>query len=203
MSAINTSVSGRRVRRERGVYAVEFALVALIFFVFVFGTIELSRAMYLFNTLQEVTRRAAAAAAVSNPKDAAQRQHIREQAIFRDAPGELVVGTPITDQHVRIEYYALVANGSGSTSMQEIPYGSLSCPVNNRKICLADPNDPLCVRFVRARICNPSPTTSCDTTRVPYETVTSLVSFAIGLPHASTIVPAGSLGYTPNMQPCP
>src|SRR4051812_15383650 len=77
MSAINTSRSGRGARREGGVYAVEFSLVALIFFVFVFGTIELSRAMYLFNTLQEVTRRAAAAAAVASPNDSGRRQQIR------------------------------------------------------------------------------------------------------------------------------
>jgi hypothetical protein len=203
MSAIKPSRSRRRPGRECGVYAVEFSLVALIFFVFVFGTIELSRAMYLFNTLQEVTRRAAAAAAVSNPKDSTRRQQIREQAIFRDSPGELVAGTPITDQHVRIEYYALVANGAGVTSMQEIPVSSLTCPVNTRRICLADPNDPLCVRFVRARICDPAHPGTCDTDRVPYQTMTSLVSFTIGLPHASTIVPADTLGYTPGMQPCP
>ena len=45
--------------RQRGVAAVEFALVVIIFLTLLFGIIELARSMYVFNTLKEVTRRAA------------------------------------------------------------------------------------------------------------------------------------------------
>lgn len=191
-----------RVRSQGGVYAVEFAMVVLIFFVFLFGVTELARAMYLVNTLQEVTRIAANAAALSNPRDSTRRQQIREMAIFQTSPGTLPMGTPITDRHVRIEYYALVADSVGKTSMQLIPYGSLSCPVNNRQTCMRNPNDPQCVRFVRARICNPANPDTCDT-KVSYKTLVSLIAFPISLPYSSTIVPAESLGYTPGMVPCP
>ena len=47
-------------RRQRGVAAVEFALGSLLFFTFVFGVIELARALYVYSTMVEVTRRAAA-----------------------------------------------------------------------------------------------------------------------------------------------
>lgn len=190
-------------RRDGGVYAVEFALVVLTFFWFVIGVIEVARAMYLVNTLQEVTRRAATAASLANPKDNAERQRIRERAVFLDGPGGLPVGKPVTDKHVQIEYYALIADSTGKTSMQLIPAESLSCPVKNRQICMSNPNDPLCVRFVRARICQPSDGGNCDTQKVQYTSLTSLVLLSFGLPHASTIVPAGALGYKPGMSPCP
>lgn len=191
------------MRRQRGAYTVEFAIAVPVFLVFLFGVMELARAMYLINTLQEVTRRAATAAARSNPRDSARRQQIREMAVLRSSPGMLPLGTPIKDEHVRIEYYALVVDSSGRTSRQLIPYESLSCPVNNRRTCMLNPNDPLCVRFVRARICDPDSGDACDTKRVTYSTIMSVIGIPIGLPHSSTIVPADSLGYTPGMVPCP
>ena len=47
---------------QAGTTAVEFAITSIFFFLLVFGILELARIMYVFNTLQEVTRRAAAAA---------------------------------------------------------------------------------------------------------------------------------------------
>jgi len=49
-------------KRLRGVAAVEFALLAICFFTVFLGLMELARLVYVFNTLQEVTRRAAAMA---------------------------------------------------------------------------------------------------------------------------------------------
>ncbi|MDT1883665.1 pilus assembly protein, partial [Acinetobacter baumannii] len=57
--------------RQQGVAAMEFSLVAIVFFLMFFGMLELTRAMYIVNTLQEVTRRAAALAANSDFSDAA------------------------------------------------------------------------------------------------------------------------------------
>ncbi|UUZ47579.1 pilus assembly protein [Massilia sp. B-10] len=45
--------------RSRGAIAVEFSLTALLFFTLIFGALEFARVMYIHNTLQEVTRRAA------------------------------------------------------------------------------------------------------------------------------------------------
>jgi hypothetical protein len=51
-------------RRQKGLYIVEFALVAGLFFVLLFGIIEFARALFTWNTLTEATRRGARLAAV-------------------------------------------------------------------------------------------------------------------------------------------
>ena len=48
-----------RAGRQQGAAAVEFALVALLFFTLLFGILEFGRMLYLYNTVQEVSRRAA------------------------------------------------------------------------------------------------------------------------------------------------
>ena len=58
-----------------------FAILGVLFFTFVFGVIEVSRALYLWNTMTEVTRRAARAAAVSNFSSGAEKDssaHVRD-----------------------------------------------------------------------------------------------------------------------------
>jgi hypothetical protein len=50
--------------RQKGLYIVEFALVAGLFFVLLFGAIEFARALFVWNTLTEATRRGARLAAV-------------------------------------------------------------------------------------------------------------------------------------------
>ncbi|WP_307164885.1 TadE family protein [Massilia sp. WF1] len=56
---------------QNGTAAVEFAILALLFFTLVFGIIEVSRLLFVYNTLQEVTRRAVAAAVHVYPYDTA------------------------------------------------------------------------------------------------------------------------------------
>lgn len=50
--------------RQKGLYIVEFTLVAALFFVLLFGMIEFARALFVWNTLTEATRRGARLAAV-------------------------------------------------------------------------------------------------------------------------------------------
>lgn len=52
------------IKIQRGAAMVEFALIALLFFVILFGIIEFARAMFVYNTLVEATRRGARVAAV-------------------------------------------------------------------------------------------------------------------------------------------
>jgi hypothetical protein len=60
----------------------------------VFGIIEVSRLLFVYNTLQEVTRRAAAAAVNVYPGNAVALAKVKQDAVFRDSPGELVLGRP-------------------------------------------------------------------------------------------------------------
>jgi Flp pilus assembly protein TadG len=52
------------MKTQRGAAMVEFALIALLFFMLLFGIIEFARAMFVYNTLVEATRRGARVAAV-------------------------------------------------------------------------------------------------------------------------------------------
>lgn len=186
--------------REGGGYAVEFAIVVIIFMMFLFGVLELARSMYVFNTLQEVTRRAALSSVTANVGSSETMTGIRQNAVLRTRPGELPLGAPITDQHVRIDFLALIADSTGKTSMQ--PVTSVpGCPVQNRLNCMTNPNGASCIRFVRARICVPGNGESC--TAVTYKPIFPLISFPLRLPVSSTIVPVETLGYRPGMAPCP
>jgi len=66
---------------------------------------------------------------------------------------------------------------------------------------MKNPYDASCIRLVRARICDPAATGSCQ--RVRYQTLFSLVSLPLNLPMATAIVPAETLGAAAGAAPCP
>jgi len=191
----------RRPATQAGATAVEFSIVVLLFLTFVFGVIELARVVYVFNTLQEVTRRAANGASKTKFSDTAAMNAVRYNAIFRTAAGFLALGQPVTDQHVRIDYLSLASDGTSMT-MTPIPGGSMpSCPARNKKNCMTDPNGASCIRFVRARICDPANASAC--TPVHYQTITALIKLPLDLPVSTAIVPADTLGFVPGDSVCP
>lgn len=187
---------------QTGVVAVELALVLGLYLTMIFGIIEIARIMYIYNTVQEVTRRAANAAATHDFSDATWANSIRYDAVFRSSPGELVIGNPVTDQNVRIEYLNLIRQSNGTLSMNPIALGSFpSSPAKNREICMADPNAPNCIRFVRASVCDTANADQCD--RLNYQSFTQFVNLPVKLPTAQTIVPAQSLGFALGAVPGP
>lgn len=190
------------IQRQMGAYVVELAFVIPLFLLITFGVLEVSRAMYLFNTLEDVTRHVADLAANTNFTDESAKDTIRQSGIYRTSPGALVLGTPITDAHIRIDYLAAVRASDNSITLTEIPAGALpACPSRNRIICLNNPNDPSCIRFVRVRMCDPSNTSDC--TDISYKTIVPLVDLALTIPTMMTITPAETLGFTPGMATCP
>ncbi|GAB3433899.1 pilus assembly protein [Massilia solisilvae] len=185
---------------QKGLVAVEFALVAIVFLTFVLGIIETSRAMYILNTLPMVTKNAARAAANTDWRDSDAMARVRQQALFRSTAGTLAWGDPITDANVKIDYLSLARQSDGSLTMT--PITSLpSCPSRNRQTCLADPNNPSCIRLVRVRICRTGNSSDCDP--VPYRTLLSLVAMNFSLPTSPSIVSAESLGYQVGAPVCP
>lgn len=175
---------------QMGTAAVEFSLTLMVFLLFFFGILEMARVVYLMNTVQEVTRGAAHAAAKTNFADSDAIDTVRQRAVFRASSGFLLLAEPITDKHVRIDYMALVRVGTQQvlTRVTTLP----ASPVSNRATCIADPNDANCVRFVRARICQPGAANECDP--VPYTALVPLIPLTFNAPTATTIVTAGSLG---------
>jgi Flp pilus assembly protein TadG len=184
--------------RQAGFVAVEFSLVAIIFFTAVFATLELARIEYLLNTLEEVTRRAATAAANVDYRDPAKLQKVQAMAVFRDAPGPLPLGTPVTSDNVKVDYLWLSSTDWDMKHMAALP----GCPEGNQSNCMTNPNADNCIRFVRARICaSMDGAGNCE--RLPYQTILPFFDLSgIKLPAADTIVPAGSLGATLGSIPC-
>jgi hypothetical protein len=89
-------------RRQRGVFVVEFALVSLLFFTLLFGIFEFARMLFVYNSLQEVTRRAAREATVRWTSDA-DLATIKQLALFGGSalPG----GAEVTTANITITYY--------------------------------------------------------------------------------------------------
>lgn len=181
------------LRAQRGVAAVEFGLVAIIFFLLFFGIVEVSRAMFVLNTLQEVTRRAAALAVNTDFSNGPAMQRVRERAIFRDSPGILLLSDPVSDRHIRIDYLRIP---SGNTSMP-VPIGAMpDSPRTNRINCTSSPYATNCIRLVRVRVCQPGGDSErCDP--VPYRSLVTLIPFTFPLPLSTTVATAETLGMPP------
>jgi hypothetical protein len=187
-----------RARREQGATAVEFALLAILFFTLVFGILEIARLVYLFNTLQEVTRRAAALA-INSPFDPDSQKSVREQAMLIGKGGTLVLGAPVTPAHLKLEYLSLSrvsANTLATPRVTALP----ADPAANRVNCLTDPYGASCIRFVRVRVCQPGAGEGC--TPVPYQMLFPLINLSgLTLPRSETTVPAQTLGLEPGSLP--
>lgn len=196
-------LSRRSGRGQHGVLAVEFAMVAIVLFTVLFAVLEMARMMYLWNTLQEVTRRAASGAAATDFSNPAAMDLLRASAVFRNGAGTLMLGDPVTDAHVRIEYLTLARDGNGALTMTPVAAGLMpACPGRNMINCASDPYGASCIRFVRARICAADGDAgSCNP--VPYAPLPLIAGLTVSLPASPSIVRAGTLGYQPGDALCP
>ena len=191
----------RTERGRRGVVTIEFALSLTVFLTLVFSLIELAHALYLWNTLADVTRQAARLAAMTDPADPAAMATLRQHALLRDGPGTLPFGAPIDASYLRIDYQWLDASGAAARVLA-LP----ACPLQNRINCLDQPHGERCIRLVRVRLCQPAADGDTGGTcgAVPYPPLLPLLDplFAsarlpIALPVSATVVLAESLGQLP------
>lgn len=183
------------LRRRRGSVLVEFALLSGFFFLFVLLVMEVARFTYLWNTVQQVTWRAARAAAITDFSDQAAMGALRQRALLRNGPGELPLSGGIVAAHIRIDY--LSASAAGVLQ----PVAPMPAdPGANLAICVNDPHAAGCIRFVRARLCTPAQDDSCAP--VPYAPMLNLLAAGgITLAPAAVVARAESLGYRPGLFP--
>lgn len=186
----------RRHCRQRGAVVIELALVLGVFLLLTMSTIEIARLMYVFNTAQEITRRAARAGALTDFSSTTAMAALRNRALFRSDAGSLPLVSNLTTDNVRIEYLSMDASGA------LVPVTTLpACPLQNLVNCTENPHGATCIRFVRASICA-SGATGC--TPLPYRTLTGFApSMArLTVPTAVTVVKAETLGYRPGVNTC-
>ena len=103
---------------QAGTTTLEFALVALLYFIVLFGIVEFGRAYFTWNTLNEATRRGARVATVSTLNNAA----IANVAVFNDpnTSGNSPVLRGLTTSNVQVRY--LNADGTTATQYTDIVY---------------------------------------------------------------------------------
>lgn len=183
----------RQGKRQRGGAAVEFALLVTIFLTLVFAVLEMARVIYMFNILQEVTRRAGTLAANSNFDDTT-LEMIRSRALFSDRNGNLLFGAPVTPDHLRIDYFSLSRDGSTGAITPALMTSMPASPAQNYANCVSNLYDAGCIRLVRVRVCDPGDGDVC--TPVPYQMQFPFIDVStLTLPRSETIVPANTLGY--------
>lgn len=88
------------IRRQRGTTAVEFAVVATVFFMILFGLIDFSRLYFDAAALDEATRRGARLAAVCTIND----PYIAQTAIFGNGGNQSALVPGLGTQHVALQY---------------------------------------------------------------------------------------------------
>ena len=184
-------------RSQRGVAAVEFALVAVVFFMILLGIMEFGRIMYVWNTTQEVTRRAAREAVVRD-FSAAETAAIKREAIFQAGTSgtvSLPAGVEITNTTVRLVYLTVDAGGNTvaitAGNMPADPADNISACGDAARMFIS------CIRFVQACIAVDDTCVSS----IPYQPMVVLlgnlgIDLAINIPASTVVMPAESLGFT-------
>ena len=175
----------RTLRHQlRGAAAVEFALVAMLFFTLLFGILEFGRLFYLYNTVQEVTRHAAREAVI-RWVDNSSSSPAKSLALFG---GSLPAGAEITAANINIEY--LTASG-GTPS----PFPGNAA--DNISACLSGASG--CIALVRVSIIGASGS-SCpvpNAAKACYRPMIGLFPFlSVPIPASTVTMPAESLGYS-------
>ncbi|WP_340123222.1 TadE/TadG family type IV pilus assembly protein [Methylobacter svalbardensis] len=92
------------MKTQRGAAMVEFVLIALLFFIILFGIIEFARAFFTYNTLVEATRRGARVAAVC-PVSSAGITQVKQVTIFDTPGGSSTPLLGLTEDNIRVKYF--------------------------------------------------------------------------------------------------
>ncbi|MGZ8162560.1 MAG: TadE family protein [Methylobacter sp.] len=156
---------------QKGAAMVEFAIVALWFFVILFGLIEFSRAWFVYNTLTEATRRGARIAVVC-PASTSGINQVKSATIFNSPGDNLATGTGLlglTKDNVSVSYLQSDAITLIATSL----------PLTDTSPAYTD------IAFVQVRI-----------TGFQHTLFIPLLSNTFTTPSFSTTLPRESLGRT-------
>lgn len=185
---------------QRGVAAVEFALIAIPFLLLLLGAMEFGRLLYLWNTAQEVTRNAARQAVVTDFNDSTAIKAIKRSAVFAKSDGGFMpASSEISTANVVIQYLYVKANGEVAP-VKKMP----SSPADNIAACLDADRLDECIRFVE--VCLSTGTTCSANQSIPFKPMIGLFSSSgpnstdltgLRIPLSTVRMPAESLGFDP------
>jgi len=108
--------------RQSGTTTIEFAIIGSLLFMVIIGIVEIGRALFVWNTVAEVTRRGARVAAVCPPNHAG----VARTAIFDDpgGSGDSPVLNNLSVANIQVDY--LDANGVNTGGAFPIDYVRVS-----------------------------------------------------------------------------
>jgi hypothetical protein len=174
-----------RLAAQRGVAAVEFAILGMAFITLLFALLETTRAVYMWSMLSNVTRMVARAAIVTAPNATALKPAVAK-AIVAGADGRSTAfGVDVTVDTIQVKYLTLDFNPIGT------PPASGNANIAN---CTANPAGSNCARFVQVQVCKAG--TDCD--QLEFKPALPFL-MTIRVPTFLTILPVQSLGCT---DPC-
>ncbi len=159
-------------QRQRGAAIVEFSLVCLLFFTLVLFITELGRMLYLYNTMQEVTRRGAREAVTRWVTDAAT---VKTNALFGGST--LPAAPELTTAKISIKYLNAAGNEVTNTPLD------------------AGDNLSACNDALRVNDCIYSVSVSLE--NVTYVPIVNLFGMLnVTMPTTKVVMYAESLGFT-------
>jgi len=177
---MRTLAKRNSLKRQRGAAIVEFAIIGALLLAFIYAIFEFGRMLFVYNSMQEISRRGARAATVRwiSSSDIAA---IKSTALFGATvlPG----GPEIRDSNIFVRY--LRSNGVDEVTTPPIDAG------DNLSAC----NDALrtseCIMYVEVSVKN------VQYTPFIFKAGSVSVSKPVNtLPQATTVVYAESLGFT-------
>lgn len=181
------------VQKQSGAAAVEFAIIASLLFILLFGILEFGRMFYVFNTAQEVTRHAAREAVV-RWVDNSSTSPAKTLALFGRTA--MPAGAEIMVDNIDIKY--LDADGV------EITSGSLPpSAADNISACLDPSGTYDCIAYVSVSIANATYApvvgffSTLELTAFPFSVAKPFrIDLRIPIPASTVIMPAESMGYS-------
>lgn len=179
--------------KQRGAAAVEFGIIAILFFTLLFGIIEMGRLFYVWNTVQEVTRRAARAAVVTDFTNPTAINAVKQDAVFGGST--LVAAPEVSPASVQITYLDLNRNVINDNDLPD-------SPTENAQACAdqaVPPAETVCIGFVQVSLSQQScQGNTCTYSPLIYQPMSGLFSyFALSIPVSTVTMPAESMGYVP------
>jgi len=175
---MKTLASRPSLKRQSGAAIVEFAIIGALLLAFIYAIFEFGRMMFIYNTMQEISRRGAREATVRWVSDSAT---IKNVALF--GASTLPGGPEITSSNVFIRY--LRANGVDEVTAVPLDAG------DNMSACADALRTSECITYVEVSVKNVEFKPLIF--RAGSVTTTQPVN---AMPQATTVVYAESLGFT-------
>ena len=104
-------------KKEKGLFIVEFAIIAVVLFVILLAVMELARVIWIWNTLDEATRRGARVAAVCPVEDVS---IVKRVTIFARSGNDSPILRGLTTDNVTFSYFT--EDGGTSTGLDYTRY---------------------------------------------------------------------------------